>query len=161
MTSHKLRGPINSLLSAQTLNRLKNMADIYSKKKRSAIMASVKQQRTAPEELVAQILKACGIRFRRNVCSLPGQPDFVIIASRAVVFVHGCFWHGHEKCGRGRPPNSNKAFWREKVARNRRRDGRVARTLRGMGWHVITLWQCRLRKREQVRKRLARLLGKA
>ncbi len=147
------------MLSVTKLNRFGKMADIYSKKKRSAIMASVKQERTAPEELVAQILRACGIRFRRNVCSLPGQPDFVIKASRAVVFVHGCFWHGHYKCGRGRLPKSNKAYWREKVARNRRRDRRVARTLRAMGWHVITVWQSRLRNPDRVLKRLQTALS--
>lgn len=135
------------------------MVDIYTKAKRSEIMSCVKHTRTAPEEKVASLLRKLGIRYRRNVKSLPGQPDFVIKFAETVIFVHGCFWHAHQNCKLARRPKTNKAFWLEKAVDNRRRDLRVNRSLRKQGWHVITIWQCRLRKTDQVLKRLKRMLS--
>ncbi len=137
------------------------MADIYSKSKRSEIMASVKSRRTGPEEKVAKMLRELGVRYRRNVKSLPGKPDFAITESQTIIFVHGCFWHGHINCQYARTPKTNKKFSREKAAKNKARDSRVSRALRKSGWRIITIWQCRLKKPEQVRRRLARLLGEA
>ena len=134
------------------------MADKYSKSKRSEIMASVKSQRTGPEEAVAKMLREGKIRYRRNVKSLPGKPDFVIRSANTIVFVHGCFWHGHENCKYANLPKSNKKFWEKKVVTNKRRDDRVCRQLRKAGWHIITVWQCRLKKPDQVRRRLRRIL---
>jgi DNA mismatch endonuclease (patch repair protein) len=135
------------------------MADIYDKAKRSEIMSCVKHARTAPEEKVASLLKKLKIKYRRNVKSLPGQPDFVIKFAETVIFVHGCFWHAHQNCKLARRPKTNKAFWLKKAVDNRRRDLRVNRSLRKQGWHVITIWQCRLRKTDQVLKRLKRMLS--
>ncbi len=135
------------------------MVDIYTKAKRSKIMSCVKHTRTAPEEKVASLLRKLGIRYRRNVKSLPGQPDFVIKFAETVIFVHGCFWHAHQNCKLARRPKTNKAFWLKKAVDNRRRDLRVNRSLRNQGWHVITIWQCRLRKTDQVLKRLKRMLS--
>ena len=135
------------------------MVDIYTKAKRSKIMSCVKHTRTAPEEKVASLLRKLGIRYRRNVKSLPGQPDFVIKFAETVIFVHGCFWHAHQNCKLARRPKTNKAFWLKKAVDNRRRDLRVNRSLRKQGWHVITIWQCRLRKTDQVLKRLKRMLS--
>ena len=134
------------------------MADIYDKVKRSEIMSSVKHARTAPEEKVASLLKKLKIRYRCNVKTLPGRPDFVIKTSKTVIFVHGCFWHAHQNCKLARRPKTNKAFWLKKAVDNRRRDLRVNRSLRKQGWHIITIWQCRLRKTDQVLKRLKRML---
>lgn len=136
------------------------MADVYSKQKRSTIMARVKTRQTGPEQHVAAILRRLGVRFRRNVRRLPGQPDFVIDAASTVVFVHGCFWHGHSACPRAKLPSTNAAFWRRKIAGNAKRDRRNARALRRQGWHVITVWQCRLRRPATVARRLRRYVGK-
>ena len=135
------------------------MADIYDKAKRSEIMSCVKHTRTAPEEKVASLLKKLRIRYRRNVKTLPGQPDFVIKSAKTVIFVHGCFWHAHTNCKLARRPKTNKRFWQQKAIDNRRRDLRKNSLLRKEGWHVITIWQCRLRKTDQVLKRLKRMLS--
>ena len=135
------------------------MADIYDKAKRSEIMSCVKHTRTAPEEKVASLLKKLRIRYRRNVKTLPGQPDFVIKSAKTVIFVHGCFWHAHTNCKLARRPKTNKRFWQQKAIDNRRRDLRKNSLLRKEGWHVITIWQCRLRKTGQVLKRLKRMLS--
>jgi len=135
------------------------MTDVYTKAKRSEIMSRVKNKRTAPEDRVALILRALGIRYRRNVKTLPGKPDFVVSAKRTVIFVNGCFWHGHRNCKRSKLPGSNRDFWKEKIRSNRRRDARTARALRRQGWRVWTIWQCHLRNPEAVRQRLRELSG--
>ena len=134
------------------------MADKYSKLKRSQIMASVKSQRTGPEEKVSKILRKLKIKHRRNVKTLPGKPDFVIKSSNTIIFVHGCFWHGHNNCQYARTPKTNKKFWRQKVINNKRRDRRIYRLLRKAGWHIVTIWQCRLKNPNQVERRLSRIL---
>ena len=133
------------------------MVDIYSKSKRSEIMSRVRNLRTAPEDSVASLLRELGIKYRRNVKTLPGQPDFVVRSKKTVIFVNGCFWHGHPNCNRAKLPDSNKAFW-EKIATNKRRDRRTAVKLRKEGWHIITIWQCRLRRAKQVEKRFQQVL---
>jgi len=135
------------------------MADIYDKAKRSEIMSCVKHTRTAPEEKVAGLLKKLRIKYRRNVKSLPGQPDFVIKSAKTVIFVHGCFWHGHSNCKLSRLPKTNRAFWKKKSEDNKRRDRRINRSLRKLGWHIVTVWQCRLRKPDRVLRRLANRIG--
>ncbi len=135
------------------------MTDIYSKAKRSEIMSRVKNRRTGPEDKVAALLRELGLKYRRNVGALPSQPDFVVRSKKTVIFVNGCFWHGHLNCNRAKLPDTNRDFWEKKITTNKRRDCRNARKLRGEGWRVINVWQCRLRKCEQVRERLARLLG--
>ncbi|QDU88609.1 Very short patch repair protein [Pirellulimonas nuda] len=116
-------------------------------------MRAVKSRDTGPELRVAELLRSAGVRYRRDVARLPGRPDFVIASAKTVVFVHGCFWHGHH-CPRGaRVPKQNRKYWQEKVARNRRRDRRVARQLRAEGYSVWTVWECRL-KHEGLSKRL-------
>jgi len=135
------------------------MADIYDKAKRSEIMSCVKHTRTAPEEKVASLLKKLKIRYSRNAKSLPGSPDFVVKSAKTVIFVHGCFWHGHSNCKLARRPKTNRKFWFKKAVGNRRRDLRKNRLLRKDGWHIATIWQCRLRKPDQVLKRLKRLLS--
>lgn len=105
-------------------------------------MRSVKRKDTAPELVVRRYLHAAGIRFRLHVASLPGRPDIVAPRRRTVVFVHGCFWHGHD-CAHGRvQAKTNTKFWTEKIAANRARDGRKSAALRALGWHVETIWEC-------------------
>ncbi|MFA5783242.1 MAG: DNA mismatch endonuclease Vsr [Phycisphaerae bacterium] len=136
------------------------MADIYDKAKRSQLMSCVRQSRTEPEEKVKSILEDLKIRYQRNVKKLPGSPDFAIPSAKTVIFVHGCFWHAHLNCKLARRPKTNNKFWTKKAVDNRRRDARKNYFLRKAGWRVITIWQCRLRKPEQVTKRLRRILYK-
>lgn len=135
------------------------MIDIYDERKRRVIMASIRSKRTGPEERVAELLRQLGVRYRRNVKGLAGTPDFVVGKQRVVIFVHGCFWHGHEGCPRATIPATNTEFWQVKITGNKRRDRRIARELRREGWHVITVWECKLKKMKSVQKRLARFVS--
>lgn len=111
-------------------------------------MRAVRHSKTAPELSVARALRRVGLRFRQNMPSLPGKPDFVFCGERLVLFVHGCFWHGHRCCNKGlRRPSTNRAYWQAKLERNRRRDERVARRLRSLGFSVYTIWECRIHSR--------------
>ena len=134
------------------------MVDIYSKSKRSEIMSHVRNRKTSAENKVAHLLKELKVKFRRNVRSLPGEPDFLVTSAKTVVFVHGCFWHNHSNCNRAKLPKSNRSFWKRKIEGNRKRDERIARLLRKEGWHVITVWQCALRNPEHVLRRLRRMV---
>jgi DNA mismatch endonuclease (patch repair protein) len=98
------------------------------------------------------------VKFRCNVKSILGQPDFVIPLYKTVIFVHGCFWHNHTNCKRAKLPTTNKVFWKQKILGNKKRDTRISRFLRKEGWHVITIWQCNLRRQELVMARLERML---
>ncbi|MEM9186121.1 MAG: very short patch repair endonuclease [Planctomycetota bacterium] len=115
---------------------------------RRRIMAAVKSRDTAPELLVARLLRRAGIRYRRDVRGLPGRPDFVLIDAGIALFVHGCWWHGHTCPRAQRVPKTNREYWVAKLARNRRRDRRVARELRERGYSVWTVWECGLKSGE-------------
>ena len=134
------------------------MADVYTKSKRSEIMSRVRNNRTSPEEAVAELLRELGVKYRRNDRSLPGQPDFSVRSHRTAIFVNGCFWHGHANCARAKLPQTNVVFWVNKIETNKRRDRRVRRQLRQRGWRTITIWQCRLRNPDRVFGRLAKSL---
>lgn len=109
-------------------------------------MAAIGGKDTKPEMVVRKLLHAAGYRYRLHAKELPGKPDLVFPARRAVIFVNGCFWHGHD-CPRGRPAaKTNAAFWAEKISKNKARDARNAAALRKAGWRVLTVWQCRLKK---------------
>lgn len=134
------------------------MADTVSPAVRSRVMAAVKGQNTRPEIVVRKALHAAGYRFRLHRRDLPGRPDVVLPRHRVVVFVHGCFWHGHN-CRRGRKPSSNTDFWSAKLTRNVERDRAVAEALAARGWAVETVWECSLDVGiERVLARLTRAL---
>ena len=134
------------------------MTDVYDAAKRSAVMARVKGRDTGPECRVRRLLWALGARYRLHVRDLPGAPDIVMRRRKLVVFVHGCFWHGHD-CPRGaRVPKANREYWVAKVDRNRARDIRSTEALRAAGWRVATIWECEMKDTEALRGRLARLL---
>ena len=121
------------------------MTDVFTPEKRSAVMRRVKGRDTAPEMKVRRMLRAAGIGYRLGGCGLPGRPDVVMKGRKVVVFVHGCFWHGHH-CPRGaRKPKANAVYWLAKIEGNRARDASVAATLTAAGWRVLTVWECRLR----------------
>ncbi|HOX38615.1 MAG TPA: very short patch repair endonuclease [Candidatus Brocadiia bacterium] len=117
-------------------------------------MARVKGKNTKPEKVVRSLLHKMGYRFRLHVSSLPGNPDIVLPRHRKIVFVNGCFWHGHKKCRKGALPKSNPEFWAKKLAQNVKRDVRVRRQLRGNGWRILTLWECEVSDRVRTISRL-------
>ena len=122
------------------------MTDVFTPEKRSAVMRRVKGRDTAPEWKVRRMLRAAGIGYRLGGCGLPGRPDVVMRGRKVALFVHGCFWHGHD-CPRGaRQPKANADYWIAKIERNRVRDARVTAELIAMGWRVATVWECRLRE---------------
>jgi DNA mismatch endonuclease (patch repair protein) len=119
--------------------------DVFTPEKRSAVMRRVKGKDTGPELAVRRILRTAGIGYRLGGAGLPGRPDVVMKGRRAVVFVHGCFWHGHD-CPRGaRQPKANADYWIAKIGRNGARDAANAEALRALGWRVITVWECALK----------------
>lgn len=117
--------------------------DIWSKKKRSAVMAKIRSKDTKPEWIVRRYLFSRGYRYRKNVKGLPGTPDIVLRKYGIVIFIHGCFWHGHELDGH--IPHSNSDYWRKKIERNQQRDKNNKEALKKMGWSVITVWECQLK----------------
>ncbi|MEZ5403928.1 MAG: very short patch repair endonuclease [Bryobacteraceae bacterium] len=125
---------------------------------RSRIMRAVKGRDTAPELTVRRIAHGLGYRFRLHRPDIPGKPDLAFPRLRKVIFVHGCFWHGH-RCKRGaRVPKSNREYWIGKVARNRARDIEVRARLRTLGWKRLIVWECQLRDVDRVRGRISRFL---
>lgn len=117
--------------------------DVFSKDKRSKIMAAIRSKNTRPELIVRKYLFSKGFRYRINHPRLPGHPDIVLRKYRTCIFVNGCFWHGHD-CPKGHLPNTRQDFWRAKIGRNRERDKEEQRRLAEMGWHCITVWECEL-----------------
>lgn len=118
------------------------MTDTLSKEERSRVMAKVKSRDTKPEKKVRSLLFSLGFRFRLCQKNLPGKPDIVLKKYRTVIFVHGCFWHGHENCKNARIPKSNVEFWKNKIERNKQRFAEVSRQLQEQGWKVVVIWEC-------------------
>lgn len=134
------------------------MVDRVSPAIRSRIMASVPGKSTKPEILVRSIAHSMGYRFRLHRRDLPGKPDIVFPGRKSLVFVNGCFWHGHE-CKREKMPKSNKPFWDDKIKNNRLRDERVLSELKTLGWKVLTIWECETKDPEIVKRKLSEFLG--
>lgn len=121
-------------------------------------MAGIRGRNTGPERLVRSLLHRAGFRFRLHRRDLPGSPDIVLPRHRAVVFVHGCFWHAHPGCPLAKEPTSNAEFWHRKLLANRERDARAVEALLAAGWRVLVVWECGLRGRKE-HGRLARFLA--
>jgi DNA mismatch endonuclease (patch repair protein) len=132
--------------------------DVYDAATRSRVMRSVKAKDTGPELAVRKALTRLGARYRLHRKDLPGKPDVVLPGRRLAIFVHGCFWHGHD-CARGsRVPKTNVAYWTAKVGRNVARDAASQEALRTLGWRVETLWECDLKDAAGLEARLRELL---
>lgn len=131
--------------------------DTFSTEQRSRIMSRVHGYDTGPELLIRSMLHRLGYRFRLHRKDLPGTPDLLFPVRGSAVFVHGCFWHGHD-CSRGRLPSSNVAFWKRKIGKNKQRDDRVQKLLSRQGWKVLVVWQCETKDRAGLAKKLIRFL---
>ena len=122
-------------------------------------MRAVKSRNTGPEMKVRRLVHALGRRYRLYRKDLPGKPDLVFATKRRVIFVHGCFWHGHQ-CPRGnRLPKTNVVYWSAKIARNRKRDAAVVVELKSHHWSPLIVWECELKDLPRLSKRLCRFLG--
>lgn len=137
------------------------MADRLSVARRSANMGRIRSRNTKPEMLVRRMLHRFGYRYSVHVKDLPGKPDLVFTARRKVIFVHGCFWHQHDRkaCSDSRKPKSNTEYWTRKLDRNVMRDAEHLETLREKGWDALVIWDCETADEEALRGRLAEFLG--
>ena len=120
-------------------------------------MSKISGQETKPEIIVRKFLFSNGFRYRKNVKTLPGKPDIVLPKFKTVIFVHGCFWHGHT-CKAGKLPETRKEFWTNKISDTIERDKRNINELSNMGWKVIVVWQCKLKNKEEKDRRLHKLI---
>jgi len=123
--------------------------DVLTPEQRQRCMASIKGRNTKPEIVLRKALFSLGLRYRLHLKRLPGTPDLVFPKYRAAVFVHGCFWHGHG-CKLFVVPATNREFWLQKIGGNRSRDEQAIGALHGMGWRVMTVWECALRGRDRL-----------
>jgi DNA mismatch endonuclease (patch repair protein) len=122
------------------------MADVHDKKTRSYNMSRIKGKDTKPEILVRKFLFSKGFRYRLHDKGLPGKPDLVLPKYKTVIFVHGCFWHGHEGCKYAVIPKTRTEWWRNKIGQTKIKDGENIFALKRMGWKVIEVWECELKK---------------
>lgn len=134
------------------VRRAAEIMDRLTPEARSRLMSQIKGKDTKPEMAVRSYLHARGLRYRLHDRSLPGKPDLVFKSRKVVIFVHGCFWHGHIGCKQAHIPKSREEYWRTKIETNAARDRRSIRRLRSLGWHVFVVWECRI-----CEKRLRRL----
>lgn len=124
------------------------MTDVVDKATRSRMMSGIRGKDTKPELQIRKGLHARGFRYRLHDKRLPGKPDVVLPKYNAVIFVHGCFWHGHD-CHLFKWPMSNRAFWRKKITRNQEKDAESYTRLKEQGWYILTVWECVLKGRER------------
>lgn len=125
------------------------MVDVVDSATRSRMMSGIRSKNTKPEKQIRSALHRRGFRFRLNQASLPGKPDLVLKKYNAVIFVHGCFWHGHE-CRLFKWPSSNTVFWHNKIVRNRTKDADALKALKKAGWRVMVIWECALKGKTQL-----------
>ena len=136
------------------------MTDNMSPEQRHRCMAAVKGKNTKPEMIVRLYLHSLGYRYGLHNKKLAGSPDLVLRKYRTVIFIHGCFWHGHEGCKYSHLPKTNEEFWQEKITRNQQRDQEALRQLKEKGWNVITIWECELKNKDKREVTLSSLTHK-
>ena len=135
------------------------MADVHDKQTRSYNMSRIKGKNTKPEMLVRKFLFSKGFRYRLHVKNLPGKPDIVLPKYKTVIFINGCFWHGHEGCKYFMLPKTRTEWWVEKITGTTKRDTEAENKLKDYGWEVIRIWECEL-KPGSITKTLEKLLGR-
>ena len=133
--------------------------DRVTKEKRSRIMSAVHSKDTGTELVVRRFLWSRGIRYRIHPAHIPGKPDIAIPRCRLAIFVHGCFWHGHEGCPRGRLPKSRVEYWKAKIETNKSRDRLITAKLREEGWRQLVIWECHLRTQKAASISLPKILN--
>lgn len=121
-------------------------------------MSRVSGKNTKPELLVRSLLHKMGFRFRLHRKDLPGKPDIVLPKFKKVIFIHGCFWHGHIDCRRSKRPTTNEEFWKEKLDRNKERDKNSLKNLSDLGWGVLVIWVCEINDTQQLKYKLLMFL---
>lgn len=137
-----------------------DLADTLSPKERSERMSKIRGKGSNPEMRLRRLVHGLGFRYRLHVKELPGKPDLVFPAKRAVIFMHGCFWHRHEGCKLARLPKSKLDFWMAKLEANRQRDLIHQRQLSDLGWRVLVIWECELNDIEHVSQIIKKFLRK-
>lgn len=135
------------------------MADVHSKETRSYNMSQIKGKNTKPELLVRRYLFSNGFRYRLHDLKLPGKPDIILPKYKTIIFVNGCFWHGHEGCKYFVIPKSRTEWWTKKIYKTKENEKKNKMVLRQMGWNIITIWECHLKK-ENIEKTLKQLSNK-
>ncbi len=135
------------------------MADVHDKQTRSYNMSQIKSGNTKPEMLVRKFLHANGFRYKLHDRSLPGKPDIVLTKHKTIIFIHGCFWHGHENCKYFVVPKTRTDWWLSKINTNKANDAKAIKALKKEGWKLITVWECNL-KPAKVEKTLNALVAK-
>ena len=134
--------------------------DVFTREKRSQIMSRVSGRNTKPEIVVRSLLHDLGYRFRLHRKDLPGKPDITLPKHKKIIFVHGCFWHGHTGCSRSKRPSTNKEFWCEKLDKNIERDKETVDALRKLGWNVLIVWTCEVKDKDKLKTKLLSFLEK-
>jgi len=133
--------------------------DRLTKKKRSWLMSRIRSVDTGPERIIRTLVTRMRFTFRSYAVDLPGRPDLVFRRQKKLIYVHGCFWHGHVNCSKGRLPKTNRRFWQDKLIKNSLRDRRVSRQVTRMGWKSLTIWTCQLTDIARVERRIKRFLS--
>lgn len=135
------------------------MTDVFPSKKRSWIMRQVREKNTSPELKVRSLAHRLGFRFRLHRKDLPGKPDLVFPSRKKIIFVHGCFWHGHN-CARGcRVPKTNSEYWIEKIQRNMERDSKHQSNLKVVGWDILVIWECEINNPKIIAEKIGGFLS--
>lgn len=137
------------------------MADNHTKEQRHLNMSHIKSNNTKPEETVRKYLFSRGLRYRKNLKTLPGKPDIVLSKYKAIVFVNGCFWHHHD-CEKFHWPSTNREYWYKKINTNVERDTKDRKLLEAAGWHVFVIWECELKEKvrnENLQKLYETIIG--
>jgi DNA mismatch endonuclease (patch repair protein) len=132
--------------------------DTLTPEERSERMSRIRSKNSKPEMAIRRLVHGMGYRYRLHARDLPGTPDLVFRSRKKVIFVHGCFWHGHE-CKLGRMPKSRIEFWSNKIASNRARDTKVLEQLREMGWSCLVIWECQLGGMEKISSKIKEFLS--
>lgn len=135
------------------------MADVHTKEQRSYNMSRIRAKNTKPEMLVRKFLHAQGFRYRLHTKKLPGKPDIVLPKYKTVIFIHGCFWHGHNNCKYFVIPKTRTEWWVTKINVNKANDVKAIKALKKRGWKIVHLWECDL-KPNKIKKTLPKLPGK-
>lgn len=132
--------------------------DVLSPKRRSEIMSRIRGKNTTPELIVRKLVYSMGYRYRLHYVKLPGKPDLVFPGRKKVIFVHGCFWHGHEGCRKAKLPKTKLDYWRPKLEENKQRDALKQEKLKELGWQILIIWQCELKEIELLKSNIMTFL---